>query len=475
MASVNFIYRSKKDNAALKVRLQDKGENNKTFQFEANTNIHTSKVFWNGKLKKDKNGKLRDGRNLDNYSILPVRFMSYQKISGTNLGNELDEVYKKTNDLERFILEKYEQDKPTKENKHWLKSIIKEYDTPKVEKRIYPTILVDFIDFYLQDMKAINNLKESKRKRLNTTKNKLIRLETELNRTYRLTDINDSFKADFMSFSAKYKYSQNTQSGDFQRIKTICKYASKKGLQVDNIIFDTDFKIDKIKSPKIYLTHEDIEAIKKANLKHDYLKNARDWLLISIYTGQRISDFMRFNSSMIFTDESERTFLLFEQTKTKHDMYLPVVPELQEILNKRNGEFPRKISDQKYNDYIKEVCKAANLNTICEGKKRICLKSDKSKATKYDYRDIVGKFEKWELVSSHIGRRTFATLNYGNKDTPDLMYFTGHTTEREFLNYIVRPDHEKAKRAYDSFAKKNNNNKEKPSLEVIRNKKAANQ
>ncbi|GGE42177.1 phage integrase SAM-like domain-containing protein [Psychroflexus planctonicus] len=469
MASVNFIYRSHKENAPLKVRLQDKDVNNDSYQFEANTKIHTSKEFWNGKLKKDKNGKLKDGRNLENYSVLPVRLLSYQKLSGTNLGSQLNEINEKTKNLENFILEKYEQDKPTKENKEWLKSIIKEYYTPKVEKRIYPTILVDFIDFYLQDMKAINELKESKRKRVNTTKNKIIRLQAELNKTYRITDIDDYFKADFVSFSTKYKYSQNTQSGDFQRIKTICKHASKKGLQVNDVIFETDFKITKAKSPKIYLTYEDIDAIKKAELKHDYLENARDWLLISIYTGQRISDFMRFKSDMINTDESGRKFLKFIQQKTGHEMYLPIRSELIDILNKRNGEFPRQISDQKYNDFIKEVCKVAKLNSICEGKKRICLETDKSKATKYDYRDVLGKFEKWELVSSHIGRRTFATLNYSKISTPNLMYFTGHTTEKEFLNYIVLPDKDKANRAYDSFANMDANKTKQRTLEVVRN------
>lgn len=469
MASVNFIYRSKKEVSTLKVRLQDKDKQNKFFQFETNTNIHTSKEFWNGKLKKDKNGKEKDGRSLNNYSVLPARFLSYQKISGTNLGNQLKEINDKIDGLEKFILEKYEQDKPTKQNKHWLKSIVKEYYTPKVEKKVYPTILVDFIEAYLLDLKNKNELIESKRKRINTTKNKIKRLEAKLNKTYRVIDVNDDFKAEFVNFSIENHYSQNTQRGDLQRIKAACKYGARKGLQVDDAIFDTEFKIKKIKSPKIHLTNEEIEAIENAELKHDYLENARDWLLISIYTGQRISDFMRFKSDMIQSDDKGRTFLKFVQQKTGHEMYLPIRPELTEILNKRGGEFPRKISAQKYNDFIKEVCEIAEINTICEGKKRICLQEDKAKATKYDYRDVLGKFKKWELVSSHIGRRTFATLNYGKISTPNLMYFTGHTTEKEFLNYIVMPDKDKANRAYDSFANMDANKTKQRTLEVVRN------
>ena len=34
-------------------------------------------------------------------------------------------------------------------------------------------------------------------------------------------------------------------------------------------------------------------------MPHDYLVNAKDWLLIACYTGQRVSDYLRFTSSMI--------------------------------------------------------------------------------------------------------------------------------------------------------------------------------
>jgi integrase len=44
--------------------------------------------------------------------------------------------------------------------------------------------------------------------------------------------------------------------------------------------------------------------------------------------------------------------------------------------------------------------------------------------------------EKWEVLSSHIGRRSFATNFYGKIPTPLLMDATGHSTEQMFLRYI---------------------------------------
>ena len=52
------------------------------------------------------------------------------------------------------------------------------------------------------------------------------------------------------------------------------------------------------------------------------------------------------------------------------------------------------------------------------------------------YRKTEGTYEKWKLVTSHIGRRSFATNFYGVIPTSYLIYVTGHTTEKMFLTYI---------------------------------------
>ena len=87
-------------------------------------------------------------------------------------------------------------------------------------------------------------------------------------------------------------------------------------------------------------------------MPNDYLDNARDWLLIACYTGQRISDYLNFTSSMIITDEDGISYIEFSQKKTNTKMRLPILSKVSEILDKRNGEFPRRISEQKLNKYI---------------------------------------------------------------------------------------------------------------------------
>ena len=107
-------------------------------------------------------------------------------------------------------------------------------------------------------------------------------------------------------------------------------------------------------------------------------------------------------------------------------MTIPLHKKIIEITKKYDGNFPRKISDQKYNEHIKKVCEAAEIDEPTNG--TLFDHVTKTKITK-DY-------PKHKLVSSHIGRRSFASNNYGKIPTSFLMYITGHTTEAMFLTYI---------------------------------------
>ncbi len=54
-------------------------------------------------------------------------------------------------------------------------------------------------------------------------------------------------------------------------------------------------------------------------------------------------------------------------------------------------------------------------------------------------------------VTSHIGRRSFATNNYGKIPTSLLISATGHSTEQMFLEYIGKTDTQKAMQLADYF------------------------
>jgi len=117
-------------------------------------------------------------------------------------------------------------------------------------------------------------------------------------------------------------------------------------------------------------------------------------------------------------------------------------------MKRYDGGFPRQLSDQKYNDYVKEVVKLAGIDeTTYGGVVKIIPGIGKRK--------IMGDYPKYELISSHVGRRSFATNFYGKIRTPWLMNITGHVKESTFLAYIGKTSKDTAVEAAREFKKLN--------------------
>jgi len=111
------------------------------------------------------------------------------------------------------------------------------------------------------------------------------------------------------------------------------------------------------------------------------------------------------------------------------------------------GSSQRRLQDQKYNGYLKEVCKIAEVNEPTKGRKLINIGTKENPV--YRYKTDV--YLKYELISSHVGRRSFATNFYGKIPTTYLIYFTGHSTEAMFLNYIGKSNKDLALEVSDYF------------------------
>jgi integrase len=401
MATINFLYRSTKDSANLNLRLLYR-LNGIDLIFGARTKLEVSKYYWtkqHGKKSKD---------------IDVINFI-------TDTNNEL-------NKIKNHVLNGFNSVKPDEVNKDWLQTQIDNYYNPPKQAESIPTNLIDYIDFYIEHRS--NEVKETSKRKFRVIKHKLERLQVERKKQILIKDVNDSFKKEFENYLTKEQYSKNTRQKELAIIKTFCKHARFLGLethaQLDSLRLDSE-KVD-----KVYLSFDDlakIESIDKIKLTES-LDNAKDWLIISAYTAQRVSDFMRFTPEQIRV-ENNKHLIEFTQKKTDKIMTIPLHPKVLDILEKRNGNFPYRISDQKYNDYIKEVCKIAELSELTKGSKLLETETDSG-----IYRKQTGVYPKWELVTSHIGRRSFATNFYGTIPTTYLIYVTGHSTETMFLNYI---------------------------------------
>ena len=401
MASVNFMYRSTKDKSNLILRLLYRYDGT-DYVFGAKTNFEIDKTYWSKQHKK----KSKD-----------IETTNKQ----TNINNEL-------NKIENHILNAFNSVSIETINKDWLISQIEYYYNPPKKAETLSTELLKYFLYYIECKKTETAI--GTQRKYNSTLRLLERYQKEKKVVIQIIDINENFKNQLEKYCIENNYGQNTISKFFKTIKGVCNHADYNGIETSHQL--TGFKTDQHKVEKIYLTFEDlakIENISKDKLT-DSLDNAKDWLIISCYTGQRVSDFMNFTDEQIRIEKGKH-LIEFTQKKTGKNMTVPLHPKVLEILKKRGGKFPYSTSDQKYNDFIKIVCQLAKINELTKGSKLIETEKD-SKV----YRKKSGLYEKWELVTSHIGRRSFATNFYGKIPTTYLIYVTGHSTEAMFLNYI---------------------------------------
>ena len=395
MASIYLLLQSKKSPAVIYIRLRD----GRTLDIKAKTNYHIDPINWDEVEQRPTKKALKD-------------------IHIANLDTDLAT-------LKTDLLKEYNNSKGKKVvDADWLRNFI----NPPQEQEKHPDKLVDYIDTFIEFKKA--DVKSSTVTKCNVIKHLLMRYEKETKTTLYIRDIDAKFKMDFEKYCIKVGYAPNTTARNIRFIKTFCRHAKANGVE-------THYQLDSIKAKyhkveNIYLDEKEIAAIEKIESKKltEGLENARDWLLISCYCGQRVSDFLRFDKSMIRYEKNKagelKPLIEFTQVKTEKIMTIPLHKKIIEIMKKYDGNFPRKISDQKYNEHIKKVCEAAEINQPTHG-------------TLFDHKireKVTKDYPKHLMVSSHIGRRSFASNNYGKIPTSFLMYITGHTTEAMFLTYI---------------------------------------
>jgi len=173
----------------------------------------------------------------------------------------------------------------------------------------------------------------------------------------------------------------------------------------------------------IALTDEEFQSLVNLDLSgNNRLGQVRDVFCFSCTTGLRYSDLALLKRENIKGDEIKITV-----KKTKQTLTIPLTNYSQAVLDKYKKVYRPipVISNQKMNDYLKELCKEAGIDTPIEvvrfqGAKRIA--------------DI---YPKYELISVHTGRKTFATLSLERgMSAEEVMTITGHKDYKSFKRYV---------------------------------------
>ncbi|MFV0419884.1 MAG: tyrosine-type recombinase/integrase [Dysgonomonas sp.] len=325
--------------------------------------------------------------------------------------------------------------------------------------------LVDYIKYFIEKSKVsrVNSRGRAIGKRTiqdyEKTLHKLENYEKLTRRRVKHLNIDLQFHGDFIRYCREYELlSENTIGGEIKNIKTFLHSAELDGIKVNQDFKRRDFYQPNDDTHDIVLDESEIQVIAEYDFNSSpRLDNVRDWLIIGLWSGLRVGDLL----SLTHKNVEKRIageYIVTTPRKTKDttntQVVIPIHPNVKSILEKRNGNFPDKISDQKFNDYIKEVAEKAGLTEVVEG---ACMQEATAKnidgTTRTIYRKKFGKYPKHQLVTSHTCRRSFATNLYGKVPNFVIMAITGHQSERIFLKYIKKTPNDCADNILDLWSK----------------------
>lgn len=108
------------------------------------------------------------------------------------------------------------------------------------------------------------------------------------------------------------------------------------------------------------LTLKEFQQLKNASMPTKSLEKVKDLFVFQTYTCLRYSDLAGFNIDNITIIEDTPVYR-FSQRKTKKPTVIPLLQPALDILDKYNGHLPI-ISNVKYNEYLKIVAQAAQLD-----------------------------------------------------------------------------------------------------------------
>ena len=240
-------------------------------------------------------------------------------------------------------------------------------------------------------------------------------------------NIDLDFYYNFLAYlKEKYQYSPNTLGKYIQALKTLMNEAVAQGLTDTKGFKSNHFKRIAVDAENVYLTDLEVRAILTLDLSDKpHLERSRDIFVVGCYTGLRYQDIISLNRGSV-----SGNYINIIQAKTGDRVTIPILPQVLRILEKYDYQFK---SNAKINKQIKEVCKIAKIDQVVRQKSYV-------KGVLVDQ-----IFKKYELVSSHAGRRSFATNSYQKGiPTATIMKITGHRTEKSFYKYIKLDNKEHA-------------------------------
>ena len=349
-------------------------------------------------------------------------------------------------------------------------------------------IILNYYDYFLNGIKSGHILQKRGAKRyaeesirIWSNFGKFLKEFTPQNMTFE--EISKRFAADFILFLNNKGMMPKTANKYVICFRRLCNAAADDGfnnnVQSTRLWGERDIK-DNEKRAEIALSDAEVDALYNMQLS-GIREQVRDMWVLGFLCGQRVSDFTRLTRDNFKMTPNGVEVIVLQQQKTKTDVVIPITDDrVNELCEKYGYNFPS-VDSRDINRYIKDIAHTLSEQipslrerveteiTIKEKDKEQWfisssarveagehLRGDERKRYKEmkEYseshnsgnmlwrRNYAGKVvrERWELITTHTARRSAVTSLYdsGLYDVKEMMSISGHTTLKNFEQYIKR-------------------------------------
>lgn len=254
-------------------------------------------------------------------------------------------------------------------------------------------------------------------------------------------DINAQFLSKYRNFLLGKGFQNETIKKKISVFKWFLRWLVSKNMLQDMSFTTYKVKLKQSHRDVVFLKWEELMSVYHHEFQDGYLSRVRDVFCFCCFTSLRYSDVRKLKKTDICGD-----VMNVITQKTNVSLRIELNDYAKSILEKyeKNGDeyaLPV-ISSQRMNEYLKEVC-------------RLCEINDKVTSVTYigDEKTEITE-EKWKVISTHSGRRTFICNALMLGIAPSIvMKWTGHSDYRAMKPYIDIADEAK-KEAMNLFNKK---------------------
>jgi site-specific recombinase XerD len=355
------------------------------------------------------------------------------------------EVNRTLDHLDQFIRATYNEYR----RRHELHTLTIERLRSKVRERLIgeheakvtePTVL-QYYEAYYTNRERAGNLGIQSLKSERVSINWFIQFQDHLGYEVRFADVSLALFEKYRDFfwglpeqrtdSTIYKY--------LRKFKQLCIHAAASGkvlgCDIANVKLKSQLRLSPQAMDTIALYTEELEMLAAYESPDAVTKEqVRDVFIAGCCTGLRVNRWSEISAKNIIQHDGQKMLSLFTAKGTRRQVVLPLHPMLEVIGRRYDWNLPR-YSPVIINRYIKEICRSAGMMETIRLTRNIRGKSR------------IVSFKKYELISTHTARRSFATNAYSSgMSLDDIQALTGHADRKTLLHYIKEDGRRRAAR-----------------------------